>query len=528
MGRATLSIHQPIMSIRLPTRLLAALALFAAAGASSQAQAPSPAVIPAPRAEPVVPASPAKSVATQLNDALVSVFDHVAPSVVVIDVLKKVVPDGGDGSDNFPDFFFHSPGGGGNNGGGHGGSPDGAPADESRPTPSEGSGFIIQAGGYILTNHHVVSGAEKITVRLKDGREFPGRIIGDDEKTDIAVVKIDATDLPVAELADSDAVRVGQIACAIGVPYNLDYSFTMGVVSAKGRNKLAIGPQDNYEDYLQTDASINPGNSGGPLVDLDGKVIGMNTLINGFNRGLGFAIPSNMLRETGDQLIHSGRVIRPYIGVRILSIGDDTAERFGAIFKGLKKGVIVETILPDTPAYHSDLHTADVITEVDGVPVNTDRELQKQILSKKVGATVQLTVIRKDKSMKVPVTTGELPSAVARQDSGPADSSGGDEEPPKPDAGQFYGMQLQDLNKDLASSLGLNASAGVVVMAVGDDTPASRGGMSVRDVITAVGESPVKDIASFKEAVKGADPKRGILCYVDRGGSKTFVVIKGD
>jgi Do/DeqQ family serine protease len=514
------------MSIRLPTRLLAALAFCAVASAQEPAT-PAP-VIPAPRAEPVVPASPAKSVATQLNDALVSVFEHVAPTVVVIDVLKKLSPDG-DGSDNFPDFFFHSPGGG-NNGGGHGGSPDGAPADEARPTPSEGSGFIIQAGGYILTNHHVVGGAEKITVRLKDGREFPGKIVGDDEKTDIAVVKIEATDLPVAELADSDAVRVGQIACAIGVPYNLDYSFTMGVVSAKGRNKLAIGPQDNYEDYLQTDASINPGNSGGPLVDLDGKVIGMNTLINGFNRGLGFAIPSNMLRETGDQLIRSGRVIRPYIGVRILSIGDDTAERFGAIFKGLKKGVIVETILPDTPAYHSDLHTADVITEVDGVAVNTDRELQKQILSKKVGATVQLTVIRKDKSMKVPVTTGELPSAVARQgpDNAEENPGGGDAEPPKPEAGQFYGMQLQDLTKDLASSLGLNASAGVVVTAVGDDTPASRGGMSVRDVITAVGESPVKDIASFKEAVKGADPKRGILCYVERGGSKTFVVIKGE
>ena len=258
------------------------------------------------------------------------------------------------------------------------------------PGPSsEGSGFVIQAGGYILTNNHVVAGAAEIKVRLKDGRPFTAKLIGTDEKTDIAVIKIDATDLPVEELADSDTVRVGEIACAIGVPYNQKYSFTAGVVSAKDR-QLGVSP-DAYEDYIQTDASINPGNSGGPLVDLDGKVIGMNTLINGLNRGLGFAIPSNMLREVGDQTHPRGprraaihRRTDRDAGTRRWKITARSSAR-------VKKGVVINTILADSPAYKStDLHTADVITEVDGVAVSSDRELQKQILTKRVGTTVQL------------------------------------------------------------------------------------------------------------------------------------------
>ena len=218
-------------------------------------------VIPAPRAEPVVPPSPAKSIAAQLNDAFVSVFERVAPAVVIIDVIKKPTSEN-DGNDYFHDFFFH-PGPDG-----EGSTPD-SPSGRRQKPQSEGSGFVIQSSGYILTNNHVVAGAEKITVKLKDGRTFPAKLTGTDEKSDIAVVKIEASDLPVEELADSDSVRVGELACAIGVPYNLDYTFTTGVVSAKGRNRLELNSGDNYEDYIQTDASINPGNSGGPLVTRD-------------------------------------------------------------------------------------------------------------------------------------------------------------------------------------------------------------------------------------------------------------------
>ena len=476
-----------------------------------------PSVIPAPRPEPVVPPSPAKTIAQQLNDAFVNVFERVAPAVVVIDVIKKPMADG-ENSDYFPDFFYRQ-------GPGDSTAPDANSPHRAKPQ-SEGSGFIIQSGGYILTNNHVVAGAEKINVRLKDGRQFSAKLTGVDDKSDIAVVKIDATDLPTAELADSDSVRVGEIACAIGVPYNLDYSFTTGVVSAKGRNKL--DPQannDSYEDYIQTDASINPGNSGGPLVNLDGKVIGMNTLINGLNRGLGFAIPSNMLREVGDQLIHVGRMVRPYIGVRITSIGEDTAEHYGTIFNGVKKGVIVDTILSDTPASKSDLRQADVITEVDGAAVGSDRDLQKQILAKKVGAAVQLTVYRKGKFIKVPITTGELPSTTVPASVGETGENP-EGESTRPDSSKYYGMQLQELTKDLAINVGVSTNTGVLVTTVAHDSPAAKAGIQAKDVITAVDDKPVKDPAGFKEAAKGADVKRGVLCYLERSTGKTFVVIK--
>ena len=512
--------HLPAMRNRLPACLLV-LALLGGGDCLGQENAKTPerapSVIPAPRPEPVVPPSPAKTIAQQLNDAFVNVFERVAPAVVVIDVIKKPMADG-ENSDYFPDFFYRQ-------GPGDSTAPDANSPHRAKPQ-SEGSGFIIQSSGYILTNNHVVAGAEKINVRLKDGRQFSAKLTGVDDKSDIAVVKIDATDLPTAELADSDSVRVGEIACAIGVPYNLDYSFTTGVVSAKGRNKL--DPQannDSYEDYIQTDASINPGNSGGPLVNLDGKVIGMNTLINGLNRGLGFAIPSNMLREVGDQLIHVGRMVRPYIGVRITSIGEDTAEHYGTIFNGVKKGVIVDTILSDTPASKSDLRQADVITEVDGVAVGSDRDLQKQILGKKIGAAVQLTVFRKGKFIKVPITTGELPSTVAQTSIGEAGENP-EGESTRADANKLYGMQLQELTKDLAVGVGVSTMTGVLVTTVAHDSPAALAGIKAKDVITAVDDKPVKDPTGFKDAAKGADVKRGVLCYLERPTGKTFVVIK--
>jgi serine protease Do len=506
---------------------LLALALGGASSAQETGRTEkASAVIPAPRAEPVVPPSPAKSIAAQLNEAFENVFEHVAPSVVVIDVIKKPAVEG-DGSEAFPDFFRNPPGNGGTDDGKNGSGAD-AQSRLQRSQPSEGSGFIIQAGGFILTNNHVVANALKITVRLKDGRVFPGRVVGTDEKTDIAVVKIEAADLPVAELADSDAVRVGEIACAIGVPYNLDYSFTTGVVSAKGRRKLDVVGQDNYEDYLQTDASINPGNSGGPLVDLDGKVIGMNTLINGLNRGLGFAIPSYMLREVGDQLIHSGRVVRSYIGLRILSIDDETPSRFGAVFNGVKKGVIVQTMMYDSPAFHSELHPADVITEVDGVAVGSDLELQKQILTKKVGATVQLSVIRRGKAIKVPVTTSELPAVLAENGNQSGQSPENEAEAVKEENNAFYGLQLQELTREAAVGMGLSAKGGVAVAAVVSGSPADQAGIAPGDVITSLDYKPVKDVASFKEATKGVDLKGGILCDIERATGKTFVVIKAE
>src|SRR2546423_8399828 len=218
-----------------------------------------------------------KDVVHALNNAFAKVFETVAPSVVIIEISKK----GESEAPSLEDFFFQGP-------------PDenNTPRNPRsfQPSQSEGSGFMVRPDGYIFTNFHVVEAADKIEVKLKDGRSFPAKVVGTDEKTDIAVVKIDAKDLPTVQLGDSDAVRVGQFAFAIGAPFRLDYTFTYGVVSGKGRSKLISTGGYSISDYLQTDASINPGNSGGPLCDIDGKVIGMNTLINGLNRGLRIAI----------------------------------------------------------------------------------------------------------------------------------------------------------------------------------------------------------------------------------------------
>src|SRR5438874_8102770 len=314
-----LSKSEPMRSFPILVSFIAAtrLSIFAA----------TPEVAPSPTV-PAAAAEAGKDVVHQLNNAFAKVFEIVAPSVVIIEVSKK--NDGGETS-TFDDLFFQGPPDE-NNPRGRG----------SQPVQSEGSGFIVRPDGYIFTNFHVVEAADKIDVKLRDGREFPARVVGTDEKTDIAVIKIDAKDLPIVQLGDSDGVRVGQFAFAIGAPFKLDYTFTYGVVSGKGRNKLLATGAYSISDYLQTDASINPGNSGGPLCDIDGKVIGMNTLINGMNRGLGFAIPANMAKEIGAELIAGHKIMRPWLGIRIETLGDDPAIR--DLFKGADEGVVVRKV----------------------------------------------------------------------------------------------------------------------------------------------------------------------------------------
>ena len=280
--------------------------------ASSLRAVTPPSALPETSPTATVPAADAdagKDVVHQLNSAFTKVFEIIAPSVVIIETTKK--NEAGE-NPTLEDLFFQGP------------QDENAPRRNprnSQPVQSEGSGFIVRADGYIYTNYHVVEGADRVDVKLKDGREFQAKIVGTDEKTDVAVIKIEATNLPVAQFADSDAVRVGQFAFAIGAPFKLDYTFTYGVISGKGRSKLLATGGYSISDYLQTDASINPGNSGGPLCDIDGKVVGMNTLINGLNRGLGFAIPSNLANEIGLQLIAGHKIVRPWLGIRIGVIG---------------------------------------------------------------------------------------------------------------------------------------------------------------------------------------------------------------
>ncbi|HEY6070331.1 MAG TPA: trypsin-like peptidase domain-containing protein [Chthoniobacterales bacterium] len=487
-------------------RLLKILVLSGVFTALVSTFAATPELAPSPTVSSAA-AEQGKDVVHQLNNAFAKVFETVAPSVVIIEISKKMDTE----TSAFEDLFFQGPPDENNN-----------PRRNQRntqPIQSEGSGFIVRPDGYIFTNFHVVEGADKIDVKLKDGREFSAKVVGTDEKTDVAVIKIDAKDLPVVLLGDSDAVKVGQFAFAIGAPFKLDYTFTYGVVSGKGRSKLLATSGYSISDYLQTDASINPGNSGGPLCDIDGRVIGMNTLINGINRGLGFAIPINMAREIGDDLIAGKKIMRPWLGIRIETLGDDPGIR--ELFKGIERGVVVRTIEADAPAYKSDLRPFDVITHVDANAVTSDSQLQHEILKKKIGQKVELTVWRKGQTLKVPVTTGELPNEISRASNEPARPPRNAEE----QVGKF-GLQVQELTKEMAQRFKLGVQKGVIVTDVADNSLAAQQGIEREDVITEVDGNPVTNVKSFREALNKADPKKGVLLYLDRKGSKTFAVLK--
>jgi serine protease Do len=498
----TLSKSETMRSAFLVLVLAAVQTLSAAPPLSQPESGPTSTVAPAA-------ADAGKDVVHQLNSAFTKVFEIIAPTVVIIEVTKK-----NDGPDTSAlDDLFNFP----------------APQDESaprrnprspQPVQSEGSGFIVRADGFIYTNYHVVEGADVVDVKLKDGREFKAKVVGTDEKTDIAVIKIEATNLPVAQFANSDDVRVGQFAFAIGAPFKLDYTFTYGVISGKGRSKLIASGGYSISDYLQTDASINPGNSGGPLCDIDGKVVGMNTLINGLNRGLGFAIPSNLTNEIGLQLISGHKILRPWLGIRIESLGDDPSIR--ELFKGLDKGVVVRTIEADAPAYKSDLRPFDVITQVDGAAVTTDSQLQREILKKKIGQNVELTVWRKGQTLKIPVTTGELPNDISQ--------ASNEVKPPAPskpeESSNKFGLQVQELTKEVATRLKLSVDQGVIVTDVAENSLAAAQDIQREDVITEVDGRKITSLSSFKDALNKADPRKGVLLYLDRKGSKTFAVLK--
>jgi len=455
--------------------------------------------------ESSAPANGDLDIARRLESAFVKVAEQTSPSVVVIRVTQKAtagmeLPENGQQFEGTPfEFFFKKKGG--------------VPMPP-KERDSEGSGIIMRADGYILTNNHVVDDAEKIKVKTRDGKEFEAKVIGTDERTDVAVIKIEGKDLPAAKLGDSDAVKVGQWAIAIGAPYELDYSFTVGFVSAKGRSAVFSRTGSAYEDYIQTDASINPGNSGGPLCDIEGRVIGINTLIRGLNRGIGFAIPINMAKRIAEQLITAGKVVRPWLGIGIeaLSENKDLQE-----IVGLKDGVVVKEIRPKTPAAGSDLRPADIIVAVDGVKVTTPRELQQQVLSKTIGQKIELEVMRDGKPVKVKVETAEMKDELLMA---------GNTIPGQPNVETAFGLTVQTLTKELARTIEIEATEGVVVTAVDEQSAAAEKGVREGDVIAEVNHKPVKTLADFKAAVGKADAKKGVLLYLKRGASSTFVVLK--
>lgn len=376
-----------------------------------------------------------------------------------------------------------------------------------QPVTGTGSGFFISADGYILTNNHVVQNAIKITVIDIDQKEYIAKKVGTDPKTDLALIKINGDNFPFIELGDSDALEVGEWVLAIGNPLEQDLSVTSGIVSAKGRN--LEGLDVDYQNFIQTDAAINRGNSGGPLINMEGKAVGINSVIlspGGGNIGIGFSIPSNMAKKVILDLKKEGRVIRGYIGVNIY----DVTEKDLADLDLPMRGVLVIKVEEDTPAQKAGLKKYDLITEINGKRVTTSMELRNQIASIGPGETIELTVYRNKEKIKVKIKVAEAPDSIklkaGEQDSGTVD----------------LGMVLSNNSRALAQQYDLSTSEGVVIVEIERGGIADQHGLRIGDVITGVNRSRIDDIKQFREIMS---QKKGstVFLSVVRGDNEYFI-----
>ncbi len=374
-----------------------------------------------------------------------------------------------------------------------------------------GSGVIIDESGYVLTNNHVVSGADKITVKLSDGREFKAKRIGTDPKTDLALIKIDSKNLPVATLGDSDKIEVGEWVIAIGNPFGLEHTVTVGVVSAKSRSGLGTG---TYEDFIQTDASINPGNSGGPLVNINGEVIGINTMIVGLGTGIGFAIPVNMAKNIIDDLIKHGKVTRPWVGIGIQDLTPELKKHFKI---REEEGVIINQIYENSPAEKADIKIGDVIQEVDGKKVNDAQALVKEILKKHIGQKIRLGIVRGGKFINIDVETKEMPEKVSG-----IKEEGNEEE----EAKSLLGLEVEELTPEFSRRYGIKQESGVIIMGVESGSPAEEVGIKRGDIIKEINHKKINNITDYNKAAAKSSIKEGVLLLIKREDQTFFVNIQ--
>ncbi|HEY1948535.1 MAG TPA: Do family serine endopeptidase [Bryobacteraceae bacterium] len=460
--------------------------------------------------------------ATQLSNSFADIIEKASPAVVKIGMTRIVKASEQQGSnpmmsDPFFRQFF----------GGQGGNAK--PRDQREQ--GLGSGVLVTSSGYILTNNHVIDKASSLKVTLSDGREFVGKAVGTDPQTDVAVVKINAENLPTLPFGNSEAARVGDLCFAIGNPFGQDHTVTMGIVSAKGRS---LERMTRIQNFIQTDASINPGNSGGALINTRGELIGMNTMIltggggggfgggEGGNVGIGFAVPSNMAKQVVDQIIKTGKVTRGYMGVTLQNIDPALASQFGVKDA---HGAIVGDVTAGAPGQKAGLQSGDVITAINGTKVIGSDDLTMNVISHQPGETVTLDVVRNDKPITVKVTLGARPNGVDWDK-----AKGGDDNPKDQDDNSpggdvsARGITVQTLTPDLAQQVGIPSTVkGVVVSAVDADSPAAdqvgRG-----TVVTAIDRKPVTSAQEFKRLMSEAAGKP-VLLSVNNGGSNLFVVI---
>ena len=459
-------------------------------------------VFPSPPSTPAATPEPmdSQSVLRGLEDAFVSVADRVTPAVVNVSVTPKRAPESGGestepeerfreffGPEFFERFFRRRP-----------------PREEGR---ASGSGVIVDAHGFILTNNHVVENAAEIEVRLSDDRKFKATVVGRDAKTDLAVLKVDAgaAPLPVAELGDSDTLRPGQWAIAIGNPFGLDRTVTAGIISATGRTRVGVA---TYEAFIQTDASINPGNSGGPLLNLEGRVIGINTAIVSTGQGIGFSIPINMAKEIMGQLMANGRVVRGWLGIAIQDLTPELAAGFG-VKPG--SGVLVSEVMKDSPAEAGGVKSGDIITQFGGAVIKDVTDLQKKVAAVEPGRPTPMVVIRDKASTPLTIAVGEQPGEEKVVAAAPQE--------------QMLGLKVEPLSPESAQRFKLTAKSGLLVTDVASGSSGDAAGIRPGDVILEVNRQPVGNVESFKRVIAGAKPGDPVPVYLQRGGGRNEYVV---
>jgi serine protease Do len=493
--------HRRYQLWRLGAGVIAAAAVVTVAILACHAASDEPAA--APRPEVLAPAR-------ALGDAFAAVAGSVRPAVVSVYSEKLVslqAPDELPFDDEFLRRFF-----------GEGGRvPRGGGKGFKVPQRGMGSGMIVDREGHILTNYHVVQDVDEIKVQLADKRQFAARVVATDPKTDVAVIRITGAvpgDLPVVRLGDSDALRVGEIVLAIGAPFGLTQTVTSGIISATGRADVGIA---SYENFLQTDAAINPGNSGGPLVSMRGEVVGMNSAIAGGAgqfAGVGFAIPSNMIRTILPTLLRGGSVTRGQIGVVIQDLTKELARQFDLADTA---GALVSQVLKDSPAERAGIEVGDVIVRVDGKPVPDTGTLRNLVAALAPGTRINVEVLREKRQRTLAVTVEAQPAAAA-----PAAVETGEQGGDRFDK---LGLSVQTLTPELARHFGSRETSGVLVTVVVEGSPASLANLQEGDVILQVNRRKVASVQELRRALAAGKGGSGSLLLVHRQGASIFVIL---
>jgi len=497
-------VHEASPSFRAPLWAVVCISI-ALAACSGDTNAQAPHAQQSQAAAAAVPTVPAVESAVRALPDFSPLVEKYGPAVVNVEVVEKAQPQNGpqglSPNDPFYDFFrrFGIP------------TPDQGPRGNAPPVRGAGSGFIVSADGYILTNTHVVGNADEVTVRLTDRREFPAKVIGADERTDVAVIKINAANLPTVKLGDPSKVKPGQWVLAIGSPFGFENSATAGIISATSRSL----PSDNYVPFIQTDVAVNPGNSGGPLFNLAGEVIGINSQIfsrTGGYMGVSFAIPIDVARNVEDQLVKTGKVVRGRIGVTIQDVNAQLAESFGL---DRPRGALVSSVEKDGPAAKAGLQPGDVILGVNGKPIERYGELSGNIAAMKPGADATLDVWRGGKKINVTVKVTEL-----KEQQQTAKSGGGKQKEHATNQAAQFGLTVRQLDpqeKEQAETQG-----NLVVEEV--TGPAASAGVQPGDIILGVNGKRVKTVKELQDEAKSSG--KNVALLIQREDAQIFVPLR--